>query len=109
IAAPWEPCGASSWATRAAGSSTTTNLGGDGGIVQGYETALESRQEIHAGEAGPVAVPGEQLVGLVRLDPAAPERRRELDQAEIARQPDVVAAEPLDAHDPDPPVPDHAC
>ena len=48
---------------------------------QGYETAVEPGKEVHAREPGPLAVGGEQRVGLLGLDPAPPERRGELRRA----------------------------
>src|SRR5437763_6136318 len=86
-----------------AGSSTIFRSGGDSGIGTGYETSGEAREEIHAGEPGPGAVRLEERVGLLGLDPAAPERGRQLDEPEVSPQAAVVAAEAFEAHDPDRP------
>ena len=68
-------------------------------MPQAYESGVVSRQQIHAREPGPLAVGLEQGVGLLGLDAPAPERRGELDEPEIAREPALVAAEPLEADD----------
>ena len=81
---------------RAAGSSTTFSSGCKG---QGYETPCVPRQEVHAREAGPLAVGREQLVGLVGLDPAPPQRGGELREAQVAVEAVLVAAEALEADD----------
>ena len=60
-------------------------------------------QQVDAREPGPLAVRGEQRVGLLGLDPAAREGGGELDQAEIALQASFVATEPLEADDADRP------
>src|SRR4051794_30394854 len=68
-------------------------------IGQAYGARLIPRQEVDAREACPLSVRREQGVGLLRLDPAAPERARQLDEAEIPRQPALVAAEALETDD----------
>ena len=77
-------------------------------IAQAYEPGAIARQEVHAREPGPLLVRREQRVRLLRLDPAAPQRGGELDEAEIAREPALVAAEPLEADDADRPRPEAA-
>src|SRR5206468_1897573 len=78
------------------------------GTRQGYETAPEPRQQVHAREPAPLAVGGEQDVGLLGLDPAAPEGRRELCQPEVAVEPVLVAPEALEADDAERPRPEAA-
>ena len=68
-------------------------------IPQAYESGVVSRQQVHAREPGPLAVGLEQRVGLLGLDAPSPERRGELHEPEIAREPALVAAEPLEADD----------
>src|SRR4051812_43643155 len=77
-------------------------------IAQAYEPGAICRQEIHACEAGPLPVRREQHVGLLGLDAASPQRGRELDEAEVARQAALVAAEPLEADHADRPRPEAA-
>src|SRR5439155_11160837 len=72
-------------------------------IRQDYEPGAVARQQVDAREARPLLVGSEQLVRLLGLDPPAPERRRELDQAEVACEPVLVAAEALEADDADRP------
>ncbi len=64
-------------------------------MAQAYESGVVSRQQVHAREPGPLAVGLEQGVGLLRLDAAPGERGGELDEAEIAGEPALVAAEAL--------------
>ena len=66
---------------------------------KGMRPRLKPVEQIDAREPGPFAVRREEHVGLLRLDPAAPERRGELRQAEIAREAELVAAEPFEADD----------
>src|SRR5436190_544972 len=73
-----------------------------------HETEAESLQQVDAREAGPLAIRLEQLGGLPRLDPAAPQRRAELDEPEVAHQPALEAAEALETDDPDGPRPESA-
>src|SRR5581483_7182038 len=73
--------------------------------VQDYEAGPVARQQVHAREPRPLAVGGEQRVGLLRLDAPAPERGRELHEAEVAREAALVAPEPLQADDADRPRP----
>src|SRR5207248_1741461 len=56
-------------------------------------------QHVHAGQAGPLSVRREQLLGLPALDATAAHRRQEFDEAEVADQPEVVAAETLERDD----------
>src|SRR5438034_1611665 len=72
-------------------------------IRQDYEPGVVARQEVDAREPRPLLVGREQLVRLLGLDPAAPERRGELDEAEVAREPVLVASETLEADDADRP------
>jgi hypothetical protein len=67
-----------------------------------------SRQQVHAGEAGPLAVRLEERVRLLGLDPASPELGGELHEAEVAREPALVAAEAFQADDADRPRPEPA-
>src|SRR5580765_1389265 len=53
-------------------------------------------QHVDAREPGPLAVGLEELGGLPRLDPAALQRRLELDEPEIGDEPAVVAPEPFE-------------
>src|SRR5512142_1911368 len=69
------------------------------GMRQGYETSPEPCQEVHAREAAPLAVGGEQLVGLLGLDPASPQGGGELCEAAVAVEAVLVAPEPLGADD----------
>src|SRR5439155_24343344 len=69
-------------------------------IRQDYEAGAVARQQVDAREARPLLVGSEQLVRLLRLDPPAPKRCRALDQAEVACEPVLVAAEALEADDP---------
>src|SRR5438105_5813710 len=68
-------------------------------IGQDYEPGVVARQQVDAGEPGPLFVRGEQLVGLLGLDAPPPELRCELDEPEVARESPFVAAEPLEADD----------
>src|SRR5262249_11357319 len=72
-------------------------------IVQAYDPAGMARQQVHAREAGPLAVRGEERVGLLGLDVPAPERRGELHEAQVAREAALVPAEALEADDADRP------
>src|SRR5437588_688185 len=64
-----------------------------------HEPAAETGQQVDAREAGPLAVRLEQLRRLPALDRAAAQRREQLDESEIANQPVLVTAEPLEADD----------
>src|SRR5207244_10218191 len=76
---------------------------------QRHETAAEAHEEVDAREAGPLLVRLEELGGLRALDPAAAAKRDdELDQAEIADEPALVAAEPFQADHADRPRPEAA-
>ena len=77
-------------------------------MPQAYESGVVSRQQVHAREPGPLAVGLEEGVRLLRLDAPPPERGGQLDEAEIAREPALVAAEPLEADDADRPGPEPA-
>src|SRR5206468_3493387 len=70
---------------------------------QGYETAMEACEEVHAREAGPLAVRREQHVRLLRLHPPAPEGGRELGEGEVAVEPVLVPSEAFEADDADGP------
>src|SRR6266550_260254 len=72
-------------------------------IRQDYEPGAVARQQVDTREARPLPVGREQRVGLLGLDPPAPERGGELDEAEVAREPVLVAAKALEADDPDRP------
>src|SRR5581483_11457399 len=56
-------------------------------------------EEVHAREPGPLAVRVEELVRLLGLNEAAPERRGELREPEIPLQAVLVAAETFEADD----------
>ena len=61
------------------------------------ETLLEADHQVETREPAPLAVRGEQLRRLLRLDAGAPtERRDELDEPEVADEPVVVATETLE-------------
>src|ERR1700722_19057028 len=77
-------------------------------MTQAYESGVVSRQQVHAREPGPLAVGLEQHVALLGPDGPPGERRGELDEAEIAGEPALAAAEPLDADDADRPRADAA-
>jgi hypothetical protein len=77
-------------------------------IRQPYEPGGVSRQEIHAREPGPLAVRDEQLVRLLRLDPAPAHRGHELHEAEVAREAALEAPETLEADHADRPRPEAA-
>ena len=64
-----------------------------------HETTGEAAKEIDAGEALPLVVGLEQLRSLVGLDPPAVKRLAELEEAEVADQPTLVAAESLQRDD----------
>src|SRR5262245_45326420 len=68
-------------------------------IAQAYEPGPIGRQQVHAREPGPLLVRCEQHVRFLGLDATPPERGRELDEAEVARQSALVAPEPLEADD----------
>ena len=72
-------------------------------VCKGTRPAAAPGEEVDAREAGPLAVWLEQDVGLLGLDPPAPERGGELDEAEIARQAALVPAEPFERDDADRP------
>src|SRR2546423_3701492 len=71
-----------------------------GGASRGqrYQAAAEAGEEIHAREARPLSVRLEQLRRLPRLhrSPTA-QSAHQLDQPEIADEPLLVAADPLEA------------
>src|SRR5437588_6779744 len=73
-----------------------------------HEPAAETGQQVDAREAGPLAVRLEQLRRLPALDRAAAQRREQLDESEIANQPVLVTAEPLEADDARRPGPEAA-
>src|SRR4051812_2499050 len=77
-------------------------------MVQAYESGGGPRQQVHAREPRPLLVRLGQHGGLPRLDVPSPERRRELDEPEVAREAALVAAEPLEADDPRRPRPEPA-
>src|SRR4051794_38026364 len=77
-------------------------------IAQAYESGAIARQQVDACEPGPFLVRGEQDVRLLRLDVPSPERRGELDEPEVAREPALIAAEPFEADDADRPRPEPA-
>src|SRR5256885_9504096 len=67
---------------------------------QRYQAAAEAGEEIHAREARPLSVWLEQLRRLPGLHgPPTAQSAHELDQPEIADEPVLVAAEPLEADD----------
>src|SRR6185437_8077402 len=63
------------------------------------QAAAEAGEEIDAREAGPLAVRLEQLRRLPALHGAAAQRAQELDEPEVADEPVLEAAEPLEADD----------
>src|SRR5215472_11698946 len=65
-------------------------------MAQAYESGAVSRQQVHARDSCPVAVGGEQGVGLLGLDPPSPDLGGELDEAEIAGEAALVPAEALE-------------
>ncbi len=58
---------------------------------------MQRRQQVDAGEARPVTVRLEQLIGLRRFDGATAKCRAELHQAEVACQAALAPAEPFEA------------
>ena len=77
-------------------------------LAPAHETALEALEQEDAREPLPLPVRREQLRGLARLRPAAPERGQELDEREVVDEPGVVAAEALQRDDADRPRADTA-
>src|SRR3954453_6197558 len=87
----------------------------DGSGRERDEAAREALQQIDARQPGPLAVGREQLVGLLRLDPPAAQRRQQLYEAEgageapgVGGEPPFAAAEPPERDDPDRPRADAA-
>ena len=72
------------------------------------QTPGEPAQQVDARETLPLLVGLEQRRRLVRLDPAAPQRLAELEQAEVADEAALVAAEPLERDHADGPRADAA-
>src|SRR6266545_1711285 len=70
-----------------------------GSRPQRDESAAVAGQHVHARQPGPLAVGLEQLGRLPALHPAAAHGRQELDQTEVAHEPALVAAEPLQTDD----------
>src|SRR5712691_2093211 len=68
-------------------------------LRQRDQPVLEAHGEVQAGEACPLAIRSQQLRGLVALHPPATKSRHQLDQREIADEPSLVAAQPLQADD----------
>src|SRR5262249_2087115 len=71
------------------------SLGG-GRLRDRDQPARPGLQQVDARQPGPLAVGLKQLGRLPRLDPAALQRRLELDEAEVGDEPAVVAAEALE-------------
>ena len=72
------------------------------------QPAAEAGDQVDAREAGPFAVRLEQLGRLPRLDRPAASAISELHEAEVADEPVLLAAEPLEADDADRPRPEPA-
>jgi len=72
----------------------------------GYEASAVGGHEVDAREPLPLLVGREQLGGLVPFDPAAPERRAELDDRQVADESALRAPEPFEADDADGPWPE---
>ena len=66
---------------------------------QRHQAAAEAGEEVDAREAGPLAVRLEQLGRLPALDRPAAQRPEKLDEAEVADETVLVAAEALEADD----------
>ena len=77
-------------------------------LAPGTSPAAPAAHQVDAREPGPLLVRREQLGGLVELDPAAPERGAELDEAEIADEPVAVAAEAFERDHAERPRPEPA-
>src|SRR4051812_30167671 len=71
--------------------------------AQGQQPARVAREQVHARDAGPLAVRLEQLGRLPALDLTAAQHAQELDESEVADEPVVHAAEPFEADDADRP------
>src|SRR5437870_5406439 len=71
------------------------------GELQRYEPALGAGHQVHAREAFPLLVPGEQPCGVIRVDPAPLDRRADLQQPEVADDAAVEASQPLSPDDAD--------
>src|SRR5436189_3884705 len=78
------------------GSATRESLGG-GALRDRHETEPVGREQVDAREARPFAVGLEELRRFPRLDPAAAHGGAELDEAEVAGDPALEAAEPFEA------------
>ncbi len=74
----------------------------------GYEASAVGGHEVDAGEPLPLLVGRQQLGRLVSLDPAAPERRAQLDERQVADQASLRPPESLEADDADRPRPEPA-
>ena len=72
-------------------------------LGQRDQSSREPGHQVDAREAGPLAVRLQQRSGLVALDPAALERDRELDQTEVADEPELSPPEAFEADDADRP------
>src|SRR5205085_5862499 len=95
-------------ATRRGSSAIVLSLGGSG-CGQRHQPAAEAHQEVDAREPRPLLVRLDERRGLGGLDPAAAaERSDELDEAEVADEPALVAAKPFQADDTDRPRPEAA-
>src|SRR5215217_874803 len=90
--------------TRGSGCSATHKPGAVGARTR-HEPGRPSTHEVDAGEPRPLLVRCEELRRLVDLDPAAPEGRAELDEAEIADESVAEAAETLQRDHPQRPRP----
>src|SRR5215470_19371123 len=75
-------------------------------MSRGYVSGVERGEHVDARQPGPLAIRGEELVGLLRLGRAPAERGDELDEAQVAREPALETAESLEADDPDRPRPE---
>src|SRR5262245_14551444 len=69
--------------------------------LQGHETAAGAGHQVHAREAGPLLVAPEDARGVLGLDPAALDRRADLQQPEVADDAAVEAPEALRPDDAD--------
>src|SRR5581483_1500429 len=103
IAPPRLACSASNPPTAVAGSSLTWSSGRSSCTPPGYVTGVEGGEHVDAREPGPLAVGLEQLVRLLGLGTAAPQRGHELDEPQVAGEPALVAPEPVQADDADRP------
>src|SRR5262245_34202583 len=63
--------------------------------LERHHATSGARHHVHAREAGPLAVAGKDPRRVLGLDPAALDRRADLEQPEVADDTAVVAAEPL--------------